>query len=120
MNLHIIKAEYGANDTFIDITGKLKQNFVKNNSIEILKGTNLNHAFTDPCFLNEKIIKIYIGVNSNTLILYDYEYDNKLLNNILIDDEYLKKYDKEFLFISLLKLLSVKKLFNSEAKMMLD
>ena len=31
MNLSIIKAEYGANDTFIDITDKLKQNFVKNN-----------------------------------------------------------------------------------------
>lgn len=55
-----------------------------------MKGTNLNDAFTDPCFLNEKIIKIYIEVNNNTLIIYDYEYDNKLLNNILIDDEYLK------------------------------
>ena len=94
MNLHIIKAEYGANDNFIDITYKLKKKFVKNNSLEILKGTNLNDAFTDPCFLNEKIIKIYIEVNNNTLIIYDYEYDNKLLNNILIDDEYLKKYDR--------------------------
>lgn len=29
MNLHIIKAEYGANDNFIDITYKLKKNLLK-------------------------------------------------------------------------------------------
>jgi len=89
----IVKAEYGTSNKFIDITSKINQLFLKDNSLILLKGTNLNDLFTDPCFFNEKIIKIETLVNNNTLLICDFENDNILLNNIIIDDKTMSKHD---------------------------
>jgi hypothetical protein len=91
--INITKAEYGANNNFIDITSKLKELFLNDNCIKLLKGTNLNDLFTDPCILNEKIIKIDVVVNNKKVTFYDYESDNMLLNNIIIDEKTMSKYD---------------------------
>ena len=91
--INITKAEYGANNNFIDITSKLKELFLNDNCIKLLKGTNLNDLFTDPCILNEKMIKIDVLVNNKKITFYDYESDNMLLNNIVIDEKTMNKYD---------------------------
>lgn len=91
--IKIVKAYYGANNNFIDITSKISQLFVEDNSLTLLKGTNLNDLFTDPCILHEKIIKIEILVNNNSLTICDYEQDNVLLNSIVINDNIMNKYD---------------------------
>jgi hypothetical protein len=91
--INITKAEYGAKNNFIDITSKFKELFLNDNCIKLLKGTNLNDLFTDPCFLNEKIIKINVLVNNKKVTFCDYESDNMLLNNIIINEETMNKYD---------------------------
>jgi len=91
--IKIIKAEYGASNEFINVTSIIKNIFIKDNCLKLLKGINLSNLFKDPCFLNEKILKIEILVNNNTLIICGYEHDNMLLNNITIDDETMNKYD---------------------------
>lgn len=92
-NINIVKAEYGAKNNFIEVTPKIKELFLKDGTLKILKGRNVNEIFTDPCFLDEKILNIDILVENNILTICDFEYDNRLLNNIVVDDTFLSKHN---------------------------
>lgn len=52
--IKIVKAEYGASSEFINVTSIIKNIFIKDNCLKLLKGINLSNLFKDPCFLNEK------------------------------------------------------------------
>jgi len=98
-NIKIVKAEYGSNDKFIDITSKVNELFDKEyNSLKLLRGTNLNELFTDPCYFKEKLIKFDILIKNKKIFICDFEYDDKLLNNIIIDEKTISNYDTRTIY----------------------
>jgi hypothetical protein len=83
-NLSIIKAEYGINNRFIDITNKVKEYFLKDNILSIKKEINLNELFTDPHYGLTKELRINALINDETLYVVEKEKNNRLLNDIII------------------------------------
>ena len=80
-NLNIISATYGKNDTFIDVTHKIKQ-FLNNNSFSISNTININHLF-DNFLLGEsdKQIKIEFILNNYNTFSLSFSVNNLFLNN---------------------------------------
>ena len=97
--IKIINAEYGSNNKYINITSQINDLFFKNGSLKIYKGTNLNKLFTDPYFLFQKLIKIELLINENIITIYESEYQGLLLNDIIIDDNFIpNEYTKKQIY----------------------
>lgn len=101
--IKIINAQYGIGDKYIDITSKVKTHFFKNGSLKMYKGTKLNELFTDPCVLLQKLIKIELLVNETVVNICESENNGELLNDIIIDDQFIIDNDNncknEFRFL---------------------
>jgi hypothetical protein len=82
-NLHILNAEYGANNNYINITNKVKQFFLKNKNLIIPKKINLNKIFGDNCMGIQKEIKIH-AVNNNPIYICEKECGGLLENDIFL------------------------------------
>ena len=82
--LSIIKAEYGVNNRFIDVTNKIKEYFLKDNMLFIKKEINLNDIFTDPNYGFTKELRINAVINDKPIYISEKEQNNKLLNDIII------------------------------------
>ena len=82
--LNILNVEYGANDTYINVTDKVKKLFLRNNQLYIPKETNLNDIFNDPCFSIQKEIKIHAILNDKPIYICEKELQCYLENDIII------------------------------------
>lgn len=97
--IKIVNAKYGLNNKYINITSQITDLFFKNGSLKIYKGTNLNELFTDPYFLFQKLIKIELLINENIITIYESEYQGILLNDIIVDDNFIpNEYTKQQIY----------------------
>jgi len=86
VSLTILNGLYG-NDSFkyIDITEQLNIHFLKNNSLKILKNTDLNVYFGDPYVDHNKNLEITLLCNDNIIHIFESENMN-LTNDIIINE----------------------------------
>jgi hypothetical protein len=84
-NLHIINAKYGCDNTFIDVTDKVKT-FLNNNTLKINKDINLNNIFGDCQKLKPKFLRIKFMLNNyNQFTMSFSEINEHLINDLNID-----------------------------------
>ena len=82
--IDILNVTYGNNDKYINVTNEVKTKFFKNNELFIPKETNLNDIFGDPCYGNEKEIKIDALLNNNPIHICKKEKNAYFEDDIII------------------------------------
>jgi hypothetical protein len=86
VSLKVINSLYGNNSSkYVDITEKLTAHFFENNSLKILKNSDLNAYFEDPCINYNKNIEIALSCNNNIINIFEKE--NVTLNNDIVLNE---------------------------------
>jgi hypothetical protein len=93
--IKIIKAEYGLDGNYINVTSKVKTYFFKNGSLKMYKGTKLNELFASPDILLQKLIKLELLVNETVVNICESENDGELLNDIIVDEQFIIDNDNK-------------------------
>ena len=83
-DLVILNVEYGCNNTYINVTNKVKELYLKNNNLILLKKINLNDIFGDTCSGIQKELKIDVLINNKYVCICEKEINGYLENDIII------------------------------------
>ena len=83
-NIDNLNVEYGANNTYINVTNKIKNQFFKNKKIFISNAINLNNIFGDPCYGIQKVIKINALINNTPIYICKQEINGYLEDDIVL------------------------------------
>lgn len=86
-NLSLINVNYGG----LNITSKFSELYLKNNSINIQKKTNLNKIFSDPKPFVKKTLHIQCILNNKLIDIIEQEKNGLLINDVKIG--YSELYD---------------------------
>lgn len=82
INFNLIKATYGSEDNYFDITNEIKREFYSKNKISIPSRYSLNDLKGDPILGVRKMLKIYYEFNGKEFVD---EYDEYLFDGVNID-----------------------------------